>query len=379
MRLLTAKNVISGCDSLAKTIKIACVGDIMCGDSFYAVGHGVASVLERQREEFLPAEIADFLRSHDMVIGNIECALSDIGRRDGKLRSIQMRGRPECARYLADWGITVASVANNHILEHGREAACDTVKHLHKAGMKTIGSGRDGTFQRGIQVAQVEFSERMIALIGICFRREKYAFNGGTDLAEAVETIKTLFKENQLVIVSVHWGDEFIDRPSIEQRRIAQEFINAGATLVVGHHPHVVQGIENLNGRLVAYSLGNFIFDSFLEDTKWSIILSVEVSGNDIVGWKYFPIARNGEHRPFFAVGDRKDELTKEVERRCALLNTETPTMLYEEKYRSELTALDNSARRKLRSQLLTKAIRINPIFWPQILYRPVRRRLGKW
>jgi len=364
---------------LATTIKIACVGDIMCGDSFYAVGHGVGSSMEKQKEAFLRPEIADFLRSHDLVLGNIECVLSDVGRIDRRLRSIQMRGRPECAGYLAHWGITVASVANNHILEHGREAAYDTVKQLEKAGMKTIGSGRDGTFQGGIQVEQVELAGQTIVLIGSCFRREKYAFNGGTDLAETIETIKSLYKENKLVIVSAHWGDEFIDRPSLEQKRTAQEFIDAGATLIIGHHPHVVQGIENLNGRLVAYSLGNFIFDSFLKDTKWSIILSVEICGKDIVGWEYVPIARNGEHRPFFATGELKNKLAEEVDRRCALLETDTPTKLYEEEYRSDLIALDNSARRKLRSQLLTKALCINPIFWPQILYRPVQRRMGKW
>ncbi|MHC4326650.1 MAG: CapA family protein [Planctomycetota bacterium] len=364
---------------MATTIKIACVGDIMCGDSFYAIGHGVDSSLKEQKEDFLPAEIADFLCSHDLVLGNIECVLSDVGRIDRRLRSIQMRGRPECAAYLAKWGITVANVANNHILEHGHEAARDTVKQLHKAGIKTIGSGRDGTFQAGIQVVEVERSGQTIALIGTCFRQEKYAFNGGADLAETIETIQTLCKDNKLVIASVHWGDEFIDRPSLKQKQTAREFIDAGATLVIGHHPHIVQGIENLNGRLVAYSLGNFIFDSFLEDTKWSVILSMEISGRDVAGWEYVPIARNAEHRPLLATGDQKNRLAKEVDRRCALLKTNTSTKLYEEEYRSDLMALDTSARHKLRLQLLSRGLRINPIFWPQILYRPVQRRMGQW
>ncbi len=360
-------------------LKIACVGDIMCGDSFYAVGHGVGSSLKKQKGDFLRPEIADFLRSHDLAIGNVECVLSDVGRIDRSLRSIQMRGRPECVGYLAEWGIAVAHVANNHILEHGHDAACDTVKQLHEAGIRTIGSGRDGTFQRGIQVAEVERSGQTIALIGMCFRQEKYAFDGGADLDETVETIKTLFRDDKLVIVSVHWGDEFINRPSIEQKRTAQKLFDAGATLVIGHHPHVVQGIENLNGRLVAYSLGNFIFDSFLEDTQWSVMLTIEISGRDVVGWEYVPIARDGEHRPFLATGDHKSKLAKEVDRRCTLLKTNTQAELYEEEYRSNLLALDTSARHKLRSQLLTKCLRINPIFWPQILYRPVQRRMGKW
>jgi poly-gamma-glutamate synthesis protein (capsule biosynthesis protein) len=351
----------------------------MCGDSFYAVGHGVGSSLSKLKGDFLRTEIADFLHSHWLVLGNIECALSDVGRIDRRLRSVQMRGRPECAGYLAKWGITVANVANNHILEHGHEAARDTVEQLHKAGIETIGCGRDGTFRGGIKVAEVERSGQTVALIGACFRQEKYAFNGGTDLANTIKTIQTLSNDNKLVIVSVHWGDEFIDRPSLDQKRTAREFIHAGATLVIGHHPHVVQGIENLNGRLIAYSLGNFIFDSFLEDTKWSIILSVEISGRDVAGWEYVPITRNAEHRPLFATGDQTSRLAEELERRCALLKTNTPAKLYDEQYRSDLMALETTARYKLRLQLLSRALRINPIFWPQILYRPVRRRMGRW
>ena len=71
---------------------------------------------------------------------------------------------------------------------------------------------------------------------------------------------KELHHQN-LVIVSVHWGDELIDRPSMWQRLIAREFIGAGASLIVGHHPHVVQGVDSFDGALIAYSLGNFIFD----------------------------------------------------------------------------------------------------------------------
>jgi poly-gamma-glutamate synthesis protein (capsule biosynthesis protein) len=216
-------------------------------------------------------------------------------------------------------------------------------------------------------------------LIGTCFREEKYAFNGGAGLDETIETIKSLFRDNKLVIVSVHWGDEFMDRPNVEQKRTAQEFVDAGATLVIGHHPHVVQGIENLKGRLVAYSLGNFIFDSFLEDTKWSIIFSITLSGGDVVRWENIPIVRNGEYRPFFATGDRQKELVEEVNRRCALLKTNMSTPSYHEEYHSDLKVLDVRARRKLRLELLTGGLRIHPIFWPQIFYRPIQRRMGIW
>ena len=364
---------------LANTTKIACVGDIMCGDSFYAVGHGAASSLKRLKEDFLCSEIVELLCSHELVLGNVECVLSDVGRSDHKLRSIQMRGRPECARYLADWGVTVANVANNHILEHGYGAACDTVRRLHNAGIKTVGSGRDGTFEPGAQIAEIECSGHSISVIGVCFSEDKYAFNGGSGLDEIIETIKSLYRNDRVVIVSVHWGDEFIDRPGFEQRQIAQEFANAGATLVIGHHPHVVQGIEHRDGRLVAYSMGHFISDSVLEDNRWSIILSLTISGRDVGEWEYVPIIINEEHRPVFVTGDRKKVLVKEVNRRCNLLKTDMSTKLYQDQYHSDLKNLKGRAKRRLRSELLTGIFRINPIFWPHILYRPIQRRMGVW
>jgi poly-gamma-glutamate synthesis protein (capsule biosynthesis protein) len=351
----------------------------MCGDSFYAVGHGVASFLKKFKKDFLCSEIVDLLCSHELVLGNVECVLSDVGRAEHKLRSIQMRGRPECAEYLADWGVTVAHVANNHILEHGYGAARDTVRRLHNAGINTVGSGRDGSFEPGAQIAEIECSSQSISVIGACFSEDKYAFNGGCSLDETIETIKSLYRNDRVVIVSVHWGDEFIDRPSFEQRRIAQEFVDAGATLVIGHHPHVVQGIEYSDGRLVAYSMGHFIFDSFIEDTGWSIILSLTISGRDVVQWEYIPIVINEEHRPLFVTGDRKEVLAGEVNRRCDLLKTDMSTNLYQDQYNSDLKNLKNRAKRRLRSELLTGILRMNPVFWPQILYRPVQRRLGTW
>jgi poly-gamma-glutamate synthesis protein (capsule biosynthesis protein) len=364
---------------LADTVKIACVGDIMCGDSFYAIGHGVASVMERLKEDFVCSEIVDLLCSYELVLGNVECVLSDVGRDDHKLRSIQMRGRPECAKYLASWGITVAHVANNHILEHGYDAARDTVRRLRNAGIQTAGSGRDGTFEHGAGIAEIGCSGHSINVIGVCISEDKYAFNGGINLDETIETIRSLYINDKVVIVSVHWGDEFMDRPSFEQRQIAQEFINAGAALVIGHHPHVVQGIEYRDQKLVAYSMGHFIFNSLIEDTTWSIILSLTISGRDVVQWEYIPIIINKEHRPVVATGDRKRMLVKEVNRRCDLLKTDMSTKAYKDKYRSDLKNLKNSVKRRLRLELLTGMLRVNPAFWPQFLYRPIQRRMGIW
>ena len=364
---------------MANRIKIACVGDIMCGDSFYAMGHGVASSLDKYRNRFLPSEIVDILSGHDIVLGNVESPLSYKRRRNYVLRSLHMRGRAESADYLAGWGLTIANVANNHILEHGYDAAIDTVHNLQKAGIITIGAGKDKLFQSGLQIEEITCGNHVLAFIGICLRREKYAFNGGSEIEEILETIKTLNRHEKIVCVSIHWGDEFMDRPSIRQKQIAQMMTEMGAKLIIGHHPHVVQGIEKINGGLVAYSLGNFIFDSFLSCTKWSVILSVTMSGKEIIQWECIPIEKDNEHRPQLAIGERRDRLECEIRRRCDLLVPEPSDDRYMEQYESDFTSRDVSARHKLYFELLKKSLLFNPVYWPQVLWRPIQRRIDLW
>jgi poly-gamma-glutamate synthesis protein (capsule biosynthesis protein) len=358
-------------------LKIACIGDVMCGDSFYTLGQGVASALDRFGKKFLQDEIVDVFHNHDLVLCNVECVLSDIDRKENSLRRLHMRGRPQAAEHLAHWGITVAHTANNHILEQGLGAAVDTVQKLQSAGIKTVGAGKNGCFQSGIEAINVALGKQLVTIVGACFHKGKYAFT--SNLNEVLTSIETEANKENLVIVSVHWGDELMDRPSIWQKQAAQEFISAGASLVIGHHPHVVQGIGMVNRGLVAYSLGNFIFDSFLDDCAWSIVLSVTISDKTIVDWEYLPIKKNSDHRPSIATGKYKEDIQKEVERRCKLLNGEFPPQQYTDKYKSEFQTLDAQARRTLRREILRQILDIKPVYWPQILWRPIQRRVGKW
>lgn len=362
-----------------KEIKIACVGDIMCGDSFYSLGVGVASSLDKYGKDFLPSEIVDFLSKHDIVLCNNECVLSDLGREEYSVRSLHMRGRASAAQHLSSWGIKIANLANNHILEHGYDTAIDTVRNLEGAGIKTIGAGGNKLFQRGLQIEEIVCGENTLVFLGMCLQPEKYAFNGGVELHEVVNAIKNMTMHNKIVCVSIHWGDEFIDRPSISQKKAAQLMIKAGATMIIGHHPHVVQGIQDLGGHLIAYSLGNFIFGGFWEDAKWSIVLSVTISGNKIIEWQYIPIEMDSECRPRFAISDRKIRLECEIGRRCDLLTQEISDKCYQKQYEVDLISLGINAKRKLYLKLLKNTLCINPIYWPQILWRPIQRRIGLW
>ncbi len=360
-------------------IKIACLGDVMLGESFYAMGHGVATGLRRWGRDFLDAEIVSFLKEHDIVLCNVECALSDIGKARYSLRRSQMRGQAQDAELLHDWGITVASVSNNHILEHGFAAAVDTATNLKAAGMGVVGAGEKDDFGEGMGQIHLSFGDQTISMMGVCLRKEKYSYCL-RQWETLLEAIRAAMKHGDQVIVSIHWGDELIDRPSLETRKLAKELTDMGVVLVAGHHPHVAQGIEETQNGLVAYSLGNFIFSGFWPDTCWSVILSVTLSDNRVTEWCYKIIEKDDEHRPHFVKGMRLADLEQEMQHRNGLSNSPIPSdEAYEQAYREDLARLQKAAQQQLHQYIRDKFWSYSPIYWPQVLMRPIRRRLGLW
>jgi len=351
----------------------------MCGDQFMKMGWGAGSNVDKYGPDFLPADVVAVLRAHDAVLCNVECVLSDVGRREYSLRSVQMRGRPGTATYLAGWGIKVAHLANNHILEHGVDAAQDTARNLEQAGIRVVGAVPDGSFSTRVMATRLLVNELPVSIVGACFHPGRYAFSPVT-FDEVVETVASETRQGQVVIVSVHWGDELIDRPNLWQQRAARDLIRAGARLVAGHHPHVFQGIYKEGSSLVAYSLGNFIFDCLSNPTKWTVVLSVSVSGEGVLEWKAIPIRVGPDYRPTLVKGEDEAALQREITRRCKLV-AEMPREpgLYEQEYRRELQSLDRSARKLLWKTFFREWRHHRPIFWPQALLRPIRRRLGLW
>jgi len=362
-----------------RTAKIACIGDVMCGDQFMKMGWGAGSNVDKYGPDFLPPEVVAVLRAHDTVLCNVECVLSDVGRRGYSLRSLQMRGRPGTAKYLAGWGVKVAHLANNHILEHGVDAAQDTVRNLEQAGIRVAGAVPDGSFSTRVMATRLSVNGLPLSIVGACFHPGRYAFCPAT-FDEVVETVTSETQQGRVVIVSAHWGDELIDRPNLWQQRAARDLIRAGARLVAGHHAHVFQGIYKEGGSLVAYSLGNFIFDCESDLTKWTAVLSVSIGEEGVLEWKAIPIRVGPDYRPTLASGEDEAALQREIERRCNLV-AEMPKEpdLYEQEYRRELQSLDMSDRKLLWRTFFKEWRRHRPLFWPQALLRPIRRRLGLW
>lgn len=186
--------------------------------------------------------ILDIFRHDDLTIVNLEGTLTTSIEpiAEGKFH---FRGKPEYARILKESSVEVANVANNHIGDFGVRGQEDTRKALFAAGVGVSGNGHvDRRIIRGVEVINVGFT-------GIHMTRSK--------VKSAIESAK---KPDNLVIASFHWGMEGTHEVIDIQREFGRMAIDAGADLVLGHHPHVVQAIETYHGKHIVHSLGNFVF-----------------------------------------------------------------------------------------------------------------------
>ena len=258
------------------------VGDIM-------LNRGIKSVVETYgggNFEFPFFKIADYLKTADILFGNLEGPISDKGKNVGSIYSF--RAIPEVLKGLKFAGFDILSVANNHIFDYGREAMEDTLIRLKEAQIEYIGAG----FSK-----EEALSPRIIEKKGI-----KIAFLAFTNLGEKSweakenssgiawlnkenlkHSIKKAKEEAELIIVSMHYGQEYQLQPTKEQKDFSHLAIDLGADLVIGHHPHVVQPIEQYKRGYIAYSLGNFVFDqNFSKETMEGLLLEVLIKSGKI-------------------------------------------------------------------------------------------------
>lgn len=259
---------------------LAAAGDAM-------LDRGVASSLARMGEGWAFSGSANDLSSADIAFLNLETSVSARGARlAGK--GIWFRTSPERLGLLADAGIDVVSVANNHIMDYGEEALLDTLSHLDEHGISYVGAGpglKEARMGRilevnGLKVGFLAYSDFHDIFWSVFERKTFGAGEGKPGIAPALpyymeEDIKRLKRTADFVIVSVHWGVEYSPMPDGAQIARAHAAIDAGADVVLGHHPHVLQPFEAYEGGLVFYSLGNFVFDQRKPRTVESMVAMI--------------------------------------------------------------------------------------------------------
>lgn len=240
-------------------ITLAFVGDVLPAS-------GVARLMEKNGYDYPFRESIGLLQAADITAGNLESAITDRGTQMQN-KEYTYRGPKDALPAIRDAGFDVLSLANNHTLDYGWVGLQDTMDALDDYKLRHMGAGNDD--KEAFAPAYIETKGMTVAFIGLSNVVpvvEWKADRNRPGLAEtynptrAVAAIQEAKKNADLVVVLVHWGQEYKDRPIPDQTNKAHQFIDAGADLVIGSHPHVLQGFESYNGKWIAYSLGNFVF-----------------------------------------------------------------------------------------------------------------------
>ncbi|PIQ92918.1 MAG: poly-gamma-glutamate biosynthesis protein [Parcubacteria group bacterium CG11_big_fil_rev_8_21_14_0_20_39_14] len=275
-----AEKIQEGGQNPQNTVTLMFVGDVM-------LSRQVGKKMEKENNWKWPfLKIADTLKEADILFGNLEGPISDKGKNIGSIYSF--RTDPRAIEGLNFAGFDVLSVANNHILDWDREAMEDTLRKLKEAGINYVGGGFNE--EEAHSAALKEAGGLKFAFLGYCGVGTEYweaqkdksgiAWLKKERLKEDIEKAKALA---DLVFVSMHFGEEYQTKQNSEQKDFARLAIDAGADLVIGHHPHVLQPIENYKNGYIAYSLGNFVFDqTFSPQTKESVVLKIIVENGKI-------------------------------------------------------------------------------------------------
>lgn len=240
-------------------ITLAFVGDILLGSR-------VGDLMDKNGVDYPFAGSADYLKEADITAANLESPVTSRGT-PAENKTYVYRAKPEHVAGLKNAGIDVLTLANNHTLDQGWEGLSDTMDHLDEAGLQHIGSGADDT--AAFTPAIVERNGFRVAYIGVSNVVPDVSWKADKrhpgvaetyDTRRAVAAVQDAKKLADLVVVMVHWGNENQQQPKKEQFNVGHTLIDAGADLVIGSHPHVLQGFEYYKGKWIAYSLGNFVF-----------------------------------------------------------------------------------------------------------------------
>ncbi len=244
----------------------------------------------------------------DILFGNLETVLSNRGKEIEKAVSIHTS--PDKVKFLKESGFDILNIANNHIMDLGWEGFNDTLEVLNQNGLRFIGAGNRKFNQPDIIIERKGIKFGFLGYCEYGFKNCKEdLFINKVDENVITTQIKNLKLKSDIIIISLHWGTENVFYPSLAQIKLARNLIDAGAILVLGHHPHVVQGIERYKNGLIVYSLGNFQFVTGREKNRKSIILSVEINQNGIEDYKIIPAKINEDFIPYVMNNQKTQEM----------------------------------------------------------------------
>jgi poly-gamma-glutamate synthesis protein (capsule biosynthesis protein) len=273
---------------VVRPLVLAAVGDVTPGED-------VGPAVRAHGGAYPWRAVGQVLARADVAVANLEGAISSRGEPwpDKEFHFEGPAALLEGARSVA--GIDVLTLANNHSLDYGAVALFDSLRAAHAAGIQTIGAGANSAAAR--RPAFVEAGGVRIALLGYSdispyefFATRTSPGTAGAVAANVAADVRAARRSADVVVVFFHWGTELVRAPSSRQQELAAAALNAGAALVLGAHPHVFGAISRPDAhRLVAWTLGNFVFPSHSDGTGDTGILEVRLDARGVRGYDVIP------------------------------------------------------------------------------------------
>ena len=236
----------------------------------------------KRRYDYAFKRLQSFSAAHISMV-NLENPISRSGiARD---KPYVFRALPEYVKVLVSGGVDIVSLANNHIYDYGERGLFDTIKYLDAAGIRHVGAGRNLEQARKEVIFSI-MGKRLAFLAYYGLRPHSGSHPATKDSAGTAlrnlryirRDIRRLRKTVDYIVINFHWGIESEHYPREDQIYFAHKTIDYGADLIIGHHPHVWQGIEKYHGGIIAYSLGNFIFGGNSRKHATSAFLTVSLN-----------------------------------------------------------------------------------------------------
>ena len=278
----TINNNNSSASDVAKSKKIMFVGDIM-------VGRYVETLIDKNGFDYMFASVTPMF-ADTVTIGNLEGPIPSKHEHTSNL-GFQFSFREDIIKNLAKIGLDAVSLANNHGYDYGAAGYENTKKVLSLAGVGYFGNYKNTSHD----YFETELQGNKVLVLGI------NTIVDGFDEDAAVNDVKTLSSANPdaLVVVFIHWGNEYEVKHNSYQEKLAERLIDAGSRLIIGAHPHVVQDVGYYKGVPIYYSLGNFVFDQyFSKNTQEGLVVLIDiVDGHITFEKKHIKIDRS---RPYF-------------------------------------------------------------------------------
>ena len=275
----------------------------------------VGDIFLETKENTSPfGRVKEVFHNKDILFGNLETVLSNRGKKAEK--SVLLYASPQNVEYLKESGFDILNIANNHILDLGLKGFNETLEVLHQNDLAFIGAGNR---KFGQSYAIIEKKGLKLVFLGYyqggSRNFKKGIFINKIDKNYIVADIKNLKSQCDIIVISLHWGIENVFYPSPKQIKLARNLIDDGATVILGHHSHVVQGIERYQNGLIVYSLGNFQFLADREINKKSIILYVEINKNVIEDYRIIPVKINEDFMPYVLNYQKSQEMLSFIDR----------------------------------------------------------------